>query len=118
MQAMMVAYGRNPRSFEDIASRATPAAAKPSALKRAGKRAMQGFGFASVPFSAMAMEDYRKQGDLPGEILSGIETAANAAAMFPPLSAPASVVGLGAMGANMAREYMRPEYRSVMEDYK
>jgi hypothetical protein len=118
MQAMMVAYGRNPRSFEDIASRATPAAAKPSALKRAGKRAMQGIGFASVPFSAMAMEDYRKQGDLPGEILSGIETAANAAAMFPPLSAPASVVGLGAMGANMAREYMRPEYRSVMEDYK
>ncbi len=118
MQAMMVAYGKNPRSFEDIASRATPAAAKPSALKRLGKRSMQGLGFASVPFSAMAMEDYRKQGDLPGEILSGIETAANAAAMFPPLSAPATVVGLGAMGANMAREYLAPEYRSVMEDYK
>jgi len=118
MQAMMMAYGKNPRSFENIAARAPRMQAKPSMLKRFGKRALQGLGGVSVPLGAMAMDEYRQKGDLPGEILAGIETGANMASMYPPLTIPATVVGLGAMGANMAREYMAPEYRSVMEDYK
>lgn len=118
MQAMMVAYGQTPKSFEQIAARTPKARPKPSLLKRAGIRGLQGLGIASVPLSAMATEEYLEQGDVPGTVLSGIETAANAAALYPPLTIPATVVGLGAMGANMAREYLKPEYKSVMEDYK
>lgn len=117
MQAMMVAYGQRPRNFEDIAARAPKSKIK-QGLKKAGKMGLQGLALWSVPSSAMATQEYLNEGDLPGAALSGIETVANAAALYPPLTVPATVVGLGAMGANMAREYLKPEYKSVMEDYK
>jgi hypothetical protein len=78
---------------------------------------MRGLNVAAVPFSAYDTGDRLSRGDYPGAALSGVATLANAAALYPPLTVPASVVGLGAEGANMLRDYLTAP-RSVMEEMK
>jgi hypothetical protein len=73
-------------------------------------------GGAAVPLSIEdAMRRYNK-GDRTGAVISAIEAAGNAAAMFPPTAVPGSLVSMGAGIANAIRG--EPETMSVMEDYK
>ena len=131
MRFDMAATGYAPSKFEDPYQRALAEATagsqsrvSPSALARMRQRAgrvggsaMRGLNVAAVPFSAYDTGDRLSRGDYPGAALSGVATLANAAALYPPLTVPASVVGLGAEGANMLRDYLTAP-RSVMEEMK
>ena len=131
MRADMSAFGYTPSKFADpyqaamadmASRRANPVS--PSALARmkakagrVGAGAMKGLNVAAVPFSAYDTGDRFSRGDYPGAIMSGIATAANAAALHPALTVPASAVALTAEGANMLRDYLSTP-RSVMEEIK
>lgn len=131
MRADMSAFGYTPSKFADpyqsamadmAARRANPV--NPSVLARmkakagrVGAGAMKGLNVAAVPFSAYDTGDRFSRGDYPGAIMSGIATAANAAALHPALTVPASAVALTAEGANMLRDYLSTP-RSVMEEIK
>jgi hypothetical protein len=84
---------------------------------RVGGAGLRGLNVAAVPLSAYDTGDRLARGDYPGAALSGVTTLANAAALYPPLTVPASVVGLGAEGANMLRDYLMAP-KSVMEEMK
>ena len=131
MRFDMAATGYAPSKFEDPYQRALAEATagsqsrvSPSALARmrqragrVGSGAMRGLNVAAVPFSAYDTGDRLARSDYPGAALSGVATLANAAALYPPLTVPASVVGLGAEGANMLRDYLTAP-RSVLEEMK
>jgi hypothetical protein len=73
-------------------------------------------GGAAVPLSIDdAIKRYNK-GDRTGAVISAIEAAGNAAAMYPPTAIPGTIVAMGAGAVNAVRG--QPEAVSVMEDYK
>jgi hypothetical protein len=131
MRADMSVMGYAPSKFADpyqsamadmAARRANPVS--PSALARMkaragrlGAGAMKGLNVAAVPFSAYDTGERFSRGDYPGAVMSGIATAANAAALHPALTLPASAVALTAEGTNMLRDYLSTP-RSVMEEIK
>lgn len=76
-------------------------------------------GGASVPMSLDDAIERFKRGDRTGAVISTIEAAGNAAAMFPPTAIPGTVLSLGSTVANAIKDTVSPtEYKSVMEDYK
>jgi hypothetical protein len=131
MRFDMAASGLAPSKFADPYQKALAEAmsrdksrVSPSALARmrqgagrVGGAGLRGLNVAAVPLSAYDTGDRFARGDYPGAALSGVTTLANAAALYPPLTVPASVVGLGAEGANMLRDYLMAP-KSVMEEMK
>jgi len=131
MRFDMAASGLAPSKFADPYQKALAEAmsrdksrVSPSALARmkqgagrVGSAGLRGLNVAAVPLSAYDTGDRLARGDYPGAALSGVTTLANAAALYPPLTVPASIVGLGAEGANMLRDYLMAP-KSVMEEMK
>lgn len=78
-------------------------------------KAMPWMNAATLPLNAAETYNRYAGEDPIGATISGIGTAAGAAAMYPPLTVPAGLVSLGASGVNWARdEYLKRKAQEQM----